>query len=230
MELNTDLLDICVCGTSSENLLDAYQSPNQHRAINSLASDTRFRLHFCQRPDSHQIHSTPASHRSHGFEKLNVLSATAGDLRNLLQAKQASSVQLVKAYLRQIAKHDVALKAFICLAPEKDVLASAASLDNERLEGRVRSQLHGVPVVLKVRSSYESGFRTPLILTVGKDCFVSAADLGMSTTADSWALVGAKASKNSAMVQKMIEAGLIILGKTNMTVRKSMTLGELWPC
>jgi amidase len=90
---------------------------------------------------------------------LDVLSATAADLRDLLQAKQASSVQLVKAYLSQIARHDVALKAFICLAPEQDVIASASLLDKERLEGRVRSQLHGIPIVVKVRSSCESQTR-----------------------------------------------------------------------
>lgn len=87
--------------------------------------------------------------------KFNVLSATATDLRDLLRAKQVSSVQLVKAYLGQIAEHDAALNAFICLAPEQKVIATAAMLDEERLEGRVRSKLHGIPVVLKVRSNCE---------------------------------------------------------------------------
>lgn len=156
---------------------------------------------------------------------LDVLSATAADLRDLLQARQASSVQLVKAYLSQIARHDAALNAFICLVREQDAIASAASLDKERLEGRVRSQLHGIPVVVKVRSSCE--YQIPffnnarvLILIIEKDCFITAEDLGMSTTAGSWTLVGAKSNKNSAVVQKLIDAGLIILGKTNMTVRR----------
>lgn len=87
--------------------------------------------------------------------KLNVLSTTATDLRDLLRSKQVSSVQLVKAYLSQIAEHDAALNAFICQAPEQNILATAALLDKERLEGRVRGQLHGIPVVLKVRSSCE---------------------------------------------------------------------------
>ncbi|KAK7703833.1 hypothetical protein SLS64_008777 [Diaporthe eres] len=142
--------------------------------------------------------------------KLDVLSATAADLRDLLQAKQVSSVQLVKAYLGQIAEHDAALNAFICLAPEQNVVATAALLDKERLEGRVRGPLHGIPVVLK-------------------DCFVSAEDLGMSTTAGSWALVGAKSSKNSAMVQKLVDAGLIILGKTNMTEFAGMKMTMMMP-
>lgn len=89
---------------------------------------------------------------------LDLLSTNATELRDLLQTKQISSVQLVKAYLSQIASHDAALKAFICLAPEQDVISSAALLDRERLDGSVRSQLHGIPVVLKVRKSFESQF------------------------------------------------------------------------
>lgn len=58
---------------------------------------------------------------------------------------------------------------------------------------------HGIPIVLK-------------------DCFVTASELGMSTTAGSYAFVGAKASKNGAITQRLIDAGLIILGKANMTV------------
>jgi amidase len=40
----------------------------------------------------------------------------------------------------------------------------------------------------------------------------------MDTTAGSWALVGSKASTNSEVVQKLVDAGLIILAKANMTV------------
>lgn len=40
----------------------------------------------------------------------------------------------------------------------------------------------------------------------------------MSTTAGAWAFKSAKATTNGHIVQKLIDAGLIILGKTNMTV------------
>ena len=47
----------------------------------------------------------------------------------------------------------------------------------------------------------------------------------MSTTCGSIALVGATAAKNSAIAQRLIDAGLIIMGKTNMTVNfKSIIL------
>lgn len=40
----------------------------------------------------------------------------------------------------------------------------------------------------------------------------------MDTTAGAWAFVGLEARNNGAIVQKLLDAGLIVLGKTNMTV------------
>jgi amidase len=51
-------------------------------------------------------------------------------------------------------------------------------------------------------------------------------DLGMATTVGSWAFVGAKPKKNAALVDKLIDAGLIILGKANLTVIMSRFSGQ----
>ena len=40
----------------------------------------------------------------------------------------------------------------------------------------------------------------------------------MSTTAGSRAFIGSVASKNGAITQLLVDAGLIVLGKGNMTV------------
>lgn len=85
-----------------------------------------------------------------GCSGLDLLSVNAVELRELLQAGKVNSVQLVREYLRQITRYDTALKAFISVAPEHDLISTAELLDKERLGGRVRSQLHGIPVVLKV--------------------------------------------------------------------------------
>lgn len=85
-----------------------------------------------------------------GCASLDLLSTNAAELRTLLQTKQIDSVQLVRAYLRQIGKHDTTLNAFISMAPEGTLISTAALLDRDRLDGRVRSPLHGIPVVLKV--------------------------------------------------------------------------------
>ncbi|KAK6073848.1 hypothetical protein SCUP515_06770 [Seiridium cupressi] len=62
----------------------------------------------------------------------------------------------------------------------------------------------------------------------GKDCFVTEASLGMDTTVGTYAFIGAKPKKNGAIVQKLIDAGLIILGKTNMTASSQVTNFRWW--
>jgi amidase len=46
----------------------------------------------------------------------------------------------------------------------------------------------------------------------------------MDTTGGAYAFVGARPKKNGAIVQKLVDAGLIILGKANMTVSLTNTL------
>jgi len=48
---------------------------------------------------------------------------------------------------------------------------------------------------------------------------MTASELGMGTTAGAWALAGARTDVNSPIVQRLLDQGLIVLGKTNMTVR-----------
>jgi amidase len=61
---------------------------------------------------------------------------------------------VVEAYLDQIERHNragLALQAIISVAPRESVLAQARILDEERRQGRkIRSALHGVPIVVKV--------------------------------------------------------------------------------
>ncbi|KAK3901220.1 amidase signature domain-containing protein [Staphylotrichum tortipilum] len=143
---------------------------------------------------------------------LNLLSTTAVDLRRLLESGTTTSVQLVLEYLTQIQRLEPKLHAFISVAPRQLLLHEAAARDEERRQGRVGGPLHGIPIVLK-------------------DCFITAAELGMGTTAGSWALVGAAATANSALAQRLLNQGLIILGKTNMTEfagLKSSTMTPGW--
>lgn len=81
----------------------------------------------------------------------NVLSTTAADLQQLLTNKEVTSVQIVEEYLSQIGRHEAALNALISIAPRDKLLRAAASLDAERQDGRLRSRLHGIPIILKVR-------------------------------------------------------------------------------
>ncbi|KAI0144710.1 amidase signature domain-containing protein [Pestalotiopsis sp. NC0098] len=133
------------------------------------------------------------------------LVTTATELRQRLEDGKITSVQIVQEYLAQIDRYNSKLNAFISIAPRDKVIRAAAALDQERRCGIIKSPLHGIPIVLK-------------------DCFVTASSLGMSTTAGAWAFKSAKATTNGHIVQKLIDAGLIILGKTNMTELCGMKL------
>ncbi|KAI8306776.1 putative amidase [Colletotrichum sp. SAR11_59] len=50
-----------------------------------------------------------------------------------------------------------------------------------------------------------------------KDTFITHKDLGMSTTAGAHAFASMTALKNASVVEKLLHAGLIIIGKGNMT-------------
>lgn len=77
----------------------------------------------------------------------------AHDLVSRLAAGETTSAELVELCLGQIERHNrrgLGLHAVIAARPRDDAVAEAARLDGERRAGRVRSRLHGMPIVLKV--------------------------------------------------------------------------------
>ncbi|KAF1965603.1 amidase signature enzyme [Bimuria novae-zelandiae CBS 107.79] len=104
-----------------------------------------------------------------------------------------TSVDLIRAYLQRIREVDSNYHAVIEVNP--DALDIAKQMDVER----VRSS-HGRPLL-----------GTPILV---KDSIVTLDS--MEATAGSMALVGAKPSKESAVVTALRHVGAIILGKTNM--------------
>ncbi|KUL84917.1 hypothetical protein ZTR_07885 [Talaromyces verruculosus] len=140
----------------------------------------------------------------------DVLTTTAVDLQHLLTQQKLTSVQILESYFAQIDRHEPFLNALISPAPRDKVLAIAAALDAKRKTSGSRSPFHGIPIVLK-------------------DSFVTASELGMSTTAGSTVLIGSVASKNGAIVQRLIDAGLIVLGKGNMTELAGMKMTMMMP-
>jgi amidase len=46
----------------------------------------------------------------------------------------------------------------------------------------------------------------------------------MPTTGGSWAFISEKVVKNAAIVDKLIDAGMIILGKGNLSVSEQITI------
>lgn len=116
-------------------------------------------------------------------------------LQAALAERRTTSAELVDLYLARIAAYDdagPALNAIIRLNPR--ARERAAALDRERADGMVRGPLHGIPVLMK--DNYDVA--------------------GMPTTGSSLALAGLMPPDDAFQVARLIEAGAILLGKTNL--------------
>jgi amidase len=119
------------------------------------------------------------------------------DLQAGMVSGRWSSRDITQAYLDRIAEVDrqgPTLRSVIETNP--DALDIAESLDRERIEGRVRGPLHGIPILLKDN-----------IATHDR----------MTTTAGSYALEGSIPPEDSGVARKLREAGAVLLGKANLS-------------
>ena len=76
-----------------------------------------------------------------------VVEATIPQLQRALEEGRVTSRDLVEAYLVRIATYEETLNAAIAVNPR--ALELADSLDRERMAGRLRGPLHGIPIALK---------------------------------------------------------------------------------
>ena len=81
----------------------------------------------------------------------DTLHADTEYLQGMLREKKLTSAQIVQKYFSQINRYDPIINSLISVAPQDVVLHVAKTLDEEREAGKVRSSLHGIPIVLKVR-------------------------------------------------------------------------------
>ena len=120
-----------------------------------------------------------------------------GDLQDGMKAGKWTARSLAEKYLARIEAIDrkgPELRSVIETNP--DALRIADALDKERNEKGPRGPLHGIPVLIKDN-----------IDTVDR----------MATTAGSLALVGAKPPEDAYLVKRLREAGMVLLGKTNLS-------------
>ncbi|MDP9236918.1 MAG: amidase [Chloroflexota bacterium] len=131
------------------------------------------------------------------MSKEDVEEFTIAGLQASLSSGEHSIRSITEMYLDRIEEIDrngPALNAVIELNP--DAVTIADSLDAERGQRGPRGPLHGVPILLKDN--------------------IDTADR-MMTTAGSLALVGSIARQDAFVVQRLREAGAVILGKTNLS-------------
>lgn len=122
---------------------------------------------------------------------------TIDELQQKMTRGELSSRTITEMYLQRIEAIDKAgpdLNAVIEINP--DAIALADVLDKERRAGTFRGPLHGIPVLIKDN--------------------INTSDK-MMTTAGAMALEGNIASNDAFIVQKLREAGAVILGKTNLS-------------
>ena len=113
-------------------------------------------------------------------------------LSQLLRQKKMSPKELVKQSLNNITMNNSVYNAFITVL-EKEALVHAEIAEKEINQGAIKSPLHGIPVAIK-DVIYTKGIRT----TMGSKIFEHFVP-----------------SYHATVVQKLIEAGAIIIGKTH---------------
>ncbi|KAL8843522.1 MAG: hypothetical protein Q9170_000026 [Blastenia crenularia] len=123
-----------------------------------------------------------------------LIDVTTEELETGLEQGFFTSVDLVNTYIARILEVNSTLNVVTELNP--DALSIAAELDAERSNGMTRGPLHGMPILIKGN--------------------IGTADK-MSTTAGSFALLGATLPQDSGIAAKLRAAGVIILGKTNLS-------------
>ncbi|HEV7603981.1 MAG TPA: amidase family protein [Candidatus Limnocylindrales bacterium] len=111
-----------------------------------------------------------------------------------MASRQLSSLELTDAYLGRIRRLDPLLHAVIETNPEAHEIARRR--DDERLAGRLRGPLHGIPVLLKDNIGTNDA---------------------MATTAGALALVGSRVPRDATLVRRLRAAGAVILGKANLS-------------
>jgi len=123
----------------------------------------------------------------------------AATLRAEMESGQIYEGLMALVYLDRIGRIDdygPKLDAVIATMSQTDLNAEGKRLYDERMSGKARGPLHGIPILLK-------------------DNIEAAGPL--ATTAGSLALKGNVTNRDAPLVARLRDAGAIILGKTNLS-------------
>jgi amidase len=123
----------------------------------------------------------------------NLTFASVEQLAQMIRDRDVSAVEVVEAYLTQIAQHNPKLNA-ICTLDEDNARDRAKQADAALSRGENWGAWHGVPITIK-------------------DIFET---VGLRTTAGYIPLKNYVPQKDATVVARLRATGAIILGKTNM--------------
>lgn len=123
----------------------------------------------------------------------DIVRSTAADLATALAAKDVSAVEVTTAYLQRMTDVDPLVHSYLH-RNDAQALAEARRVDEARAAGIALHELAGVPIAVKD----------------------IACTIGMPTTAGSKILRGWHPPYDATIVRRLREAGMPVLGKTNM--------------
>jgi len=124
---------------------------------------------------------------------MNYIKSNASVMAAALANGETTSVELTEQHFEQIEKVDGAVHAFLYLDRE-GAMEQAHAIDTRRSDGEELSPLAGVPLALKDVMTQK----------------------GIPTTCGSKMLEGWRPPYDSTVVSRLKDAGIVILGKTNM--------------
>ena len=124
---------------------------------------------------------------------MSLTHVSAAELGRLMADGEVSAVEVAQAHLDRIAEVEPRIDAFLHVAADS-ALAQARAVDERRASGETLGPLAGVPIA-------------------HKDIFTTA---DMPTTAASKILEGWRPPYDATVTRRLREAGLVILGKTNL--------------
>jgi len=127
-------------------------------------------------------------------------------LAQMIKERSVSSLEVVEAYLTQIEQHNSAVKA-ICTLDADNARARARQADKALAAGELWGALHGVPVTVK--DFYETA--------------------GIRTTAGYKPLRNYVPKQNATVVSRLLSAGAILLGKTNLSNLTYQSSNDVFP-
>lgn len=124
---------------------------------------------------------------------IDITNETVTSLSKALNEEIITSEELINIYLERIKKYNDQYNALITI--NENAINEAKELDKERQNGNIKSSIHGIPIIVKDNIDV----------------------LGTATTAGSKALSDNYPNEDALIIQKLKDAGAIIIAKANMS-------------
>lgn len=124
---------------------------------------------------------------------IDITNETVTSLSKALNEEIITSEELINIYLERINEYNDQYNALITI--NENAINEAKELDEERQNGNIKSAIHGIPIIVKDNIDV----------------------LGTATTAGSKALSDNFPNEDALIIQKLKDAGAIIIAKANMS-------------